>query len=52
MIIELWKQIKRKEFSSIYLLYGKEAFLINETKQLLINQVLNEEEIEFNLSSL
>jgi len=51
MIIELWKQIKRKEFSSIYLLYGKESFLIHETKQLLINQVLNEEEIEFNLSS-
>ncbi len=51
MILELWKQIKRKEFSSIYLLYGKESFLINETKQLLINQVLNEEEIEFNLSS-
>ena len=28
MILELWKQIKRKEFSSIYLLYGKESFLI------------------------
>ena len=51
MILELWKQIKRKEFSSIYLLFGKESFLINETKQLLIQQVLKEEEIEFNLSS-
>jgi len=51
MILELWKQIKKNEFSSIYLLYGKESFLINETKQLLTNQVLNAEEIEFNLSS-
>ena len=51
MILELWKQIKRKEFSSIYVLYGKESFLINETKQLLINQVLKGEELEFNLSS-
>ena len=51
MILELWKQIKRKEFSSIYLLFGKESFLINETKQLLIQQVLKEEELEFNLSS-
>lgn len=51
MIFDLWKQIKAKKFSSLYLLYGPEAFLINETKQLLINHLLNEEEIDFNLST-
>lgn len=51
MIFDLWKRIKRKEISPIYLLYGTETFLINETKQLLIDHVLNKEDIEFNLSS-
>ena len=51
MIFDIWKQIKAKQFSSLYLLYGPEAFLINETKQLLINHVLNEDDIDFNLSS-
>lgn len=51
MIFDLWKQIKRKEFSPIYLLYGTESFLINETMQLLTDHVLTEEDIEFNLSS-
>ncbi|MFO1443393.1 DNA polymerase III subunit delta [Bacillus sp. Bva_UNVM-123] len=51
MVFDLWKQIKGKKFSPIYLLYGAESFLINETKQLLINTVLTEEELDFNLSS-
>ncbi|MCQ6273616.1 DNA polymerase III subunit delta [Bacillus sp. V3B] len=51
MIFELWKKVKRNEISSMYLLFGKESFLINETKQLLIQQILKEDEIEFNLSS-
>jgi DNA polymerase-3 subunit delta len=50
MIAELWKQIKRNEILPLYLLYGKETFLINETKQLLTEQVLKEEDAEFNLS--
>ncbi len=50
MIAELWKQIKRNEILPLYLLYGKESFLINETKQLLTDQVLIEEDAEFNLS--
>ena len=50
MIAELWKQIKRNEILPLYLLYGKESFLINETKQLLTDQVLREEDAEFNLS--
>lgn len=51
MVFDLWKQIKAKKFAPIYLLYGAESFLINETKQILINNVLNDDEIDFNLSS-
>jgi len=51
VIFDLWKQIKRKEFSPIYVLYGTESFLINETKQLFIQNVLGEDESDFNLST-
>lgn len=51
MVIDIWKQIKAKRFAPIYLLYGTEPYLINETKQLLINNVLSQEEADFNLSS-
>jgi DNA polymerase III subunit delta len=51
MIIDVWKQIKKKQFSGVYLLYGTETFLIHETIQLLISHVLNEEEKDFNLST-
>ncbi|MDQ7864102.1 hypothetical protein RCO48_32545 [Peribacillus frigoritolerans] len=32
------------------MLYGTEAYLINETKQLLIENVLHEDEMDFNFS--
>ncbi len=51
LIFDLWKQIKAKKFAPVYLLYGAESFLINETKQLLMNHVLNVDELDFNLSS-
>lgn len=51
MVLDIWKQIKQREIAPIYLLYGTEAFLINETKQLLLNQVLAEEEKDFNFSA-
>lgn len=51
MVFDIWKQIKAKSFAPIYLLYGTEPYLINETKQLLINNVLSEDEADFNLSS-
>lgn len=51
MVLDVWKKIKKKQFTPMYVLYGTEDFLINETKQLLINYALSEEEIEFNLSS-
>lgn len=51
LVLDVWKKIKKKQFTPMYVLYGTEDFLINETKQLLINYALSEEEIEFNLSS-
>lgn len=51
VVFDIWKQIKAKSFSSVYLLYGTEPYLINETKQLLINHALLPEELDFNLST-
>lgn len=50
MVLDIWRKIKQKEFAPIYLLYGTEAFLINETRKLLLNHILNEEEVDFNYS--
>ncbi len=50
MVMEIWKQIKQKRIAPIYLLYGTEAFLINETKQLILSQVLSEDEMDLNFS--
>jgi DNA polymerase III subunit delta len=50
-MIDIWKKIERKQFSPIYLLYGTESFLINETKQKLLKNVLTEEELDFNFAS-
>ncbi len=49
-MMNTWKKIDQKQFSPIYLLYGKERFLINETKQKILNNVLKEEELDFNFS--
>lgn len=51
MAFDIWKQIKQKQFAPIYLLYGTEEFLINETKQLIVDHALNEEEHDFNYST-
>lgn len=50
MVVDVWKQIKKGQFSPVYLLYGTEAYLMNETKQLLIQYALNEDELDFNFS--
>ena len=51
MVIDIWKQIKQKEIAPIYLLFGTEAFLINETKKLLLTQIFDEEEMDFNFTA-
>lgn len=50
MIADLWKKIKKQQFSSVYLLFGTENFILKETKQLLIQSALGDEEADFNLS--
>lgn len=50
MVLDVWKNIKKGQFAPIYLLYGTEAYLINETKQLLIEHILQEDEMDFNFS--
>jgi DNA polymerase-3 subunit delta len=50
MVMDIWKKIKQKDIAPIYLVYGTEAYLLNETKQLLLNHILNEEEKDFNFS--
>ena len=37
MVLDVWKNIKKGQFAPVYLLYGTEAYLINETKQLLMS---------------
>lgn len=51
MVLDIWRKIKKREIAPIYLLYGTEEFLINETKQLLLNHILDEEEKDFNFSA-
>lgn len=51
MVLDIWKRIKQRDIAPIYLLYGTEGFLINETKQLLLNHILDEEEMDFNFSA-
>ncbi|MBU5342814.1 DNA polymerase III subunit delta [Caldifermentibacillus hisashii] len=50
VFLKIWKDIKKGKFSPLYLLYGNEDFLINETKKYIIDAALTEEEREFNLS--
>lgn len=50
MVLEVWKSIKKGQYSSVYLLYGTEAYLIDETKNLLLQHVLEEDELDFNFS--
>lgn len=50
MVLKLWNEIKKQQFAPIYLLYGTEPYLINETKQLLLEHALHANEHDFNLS--
>ncbi|WP_339211953.1 DNA polymerase III subunit delta [Aeribacillus sp. FSL K6-3256] len=50
MIVDLWNSFKKKQFQSLYLFYGKESFLLNETIRKLLTEAINEDEREFNYS--
>lgn len=45
------KKIQQKQFAPFYVLYGSEAFLREEMKQMIIRQAVEEESRSFNLSS-
>ncbi|WP_226036958.1 DNA polymerase III subunit delta [Aquibacillus saliphilus] len=45
------KKIRKKQFTSMYLLYGTESFLIQDVKQQLIRNGLAEEDRDTNISS-
>ncbi|MFN7251286.1 MAG: DNA polymerase III subunit delta [Anaerobacillus sp.] len=49
--LQIQKNIKKGQLSPLYLLYGTEAFLIEEIIQRLLNKVLTEEQYDFNLST-
>jgi DNA polymerase-3 subunit delta len=50
MVVDFWGKIKKQKLSSLYLLYGTETFLLNETYERIVRTVLSEEERDFNLS--
>lgn len=50
MVLKIWNEIKKQQFAPVYLLYGTEPYLINETKQLLMEHALTDAEQDFNLS--
>lgn len=50
MIVDLWNSFKKKQFQSLYLFYGKESFLLNETIRKLLTEAISEDEREFNYS--
>lgn len=50
VVLDVWGKIRKGQFASVYLIYGTEAYLMNETKQLLYQHVLTKEEAEFNFS--
>lgn len=49
--MSIMKNIRNKTFSSIYLLYGTQSFLINDIKQKLMANVLTNDSEEFNYSA-
>ncbi|MCA1063469.1 DNA polymerase III subunit delta [Rossellomorea sp. AcN35-11] len=51
MVIDAWKKIEKSQFAPVYLVYGNESFIINETKQRIVSSSLSEEEMDFNFSS-
>ncbi|KWU58489.1 DNA polymerase III subunit delta [Bacillus sp. SIMBA_074] len=46
---DIHKKIKKKQFAPLYVLYGTEAYFINETIKLITTEALEEEDREFNV---
>lgn len=51
MVLDVWKQLKKKQFAPLYLLYGPEGFIIKETITKIAENALEDDEAEFNIST-
>lgn len=50
MVLQVWKDLKKKQVHPVYLLYGTETYILQETVKKIIQAVLEEDEKEFNYS--
>lgn len=50
-MIKEWKAIEQKKLAQVYLIIGIEDYVINQTKEKLLNAVLAEDEQEFNYAN-
>ncbi|WP_282032974.1 DNA polymerase III subunit delta [Metabacillus indicus] len=50
MVVNVWKDLKNKKLKPVYLLLGKESYLLQETLQLIIDAALEPSEMDFNLA--
>jgi DNA polymerase III subunit delta len=51
LVLHSWKKVEQIQLSPIYLIYGTNTFLLQETRKKIIEAALNEEERSFNLST-
>lgn len=51
MVLDVWKQLKKKQFAPLYVLYGPEGFIIKETITKIVENALSDDEAEFNIAS-
>jgi len=50
VLSKIKNDIKQQNIAPLYLLYGTESFLINETRQFIISHAISPDEVEFNIS--
>jgi len=51
LVLDVWKQLKKKQFAPLYVLYGPEGFIIKETITKIVENALSDDEAEFNIAS-
>ncbi len=50
MVFDVWKSLKKGDVHPVYCLYGKEAYLLQETVSRIRQTVIDQETKDFNLS--
>lgn len=50
MHTKIWQDIEKKNFAPIYVLYGKEEFIVEQTKRKLIENAIEPSEMDFNFA--